>query len=428
MPQIVGYGIPVDTHVYHKTDIVDLGYSFAAQGYTKTSSDMLINNRSISGWLCKYLNQGVRFKDFYALGGLTAKQIFDDYAPSVIVNKSVNGLNPGYCNVFSGGQDLLVSPTSTALNDAITWTKRTFELLVNNAIIPIANTIWINDNVMTDSLRSVLNDFNAWIIECCNSNSDLILSNYASVVVDPASATAGTLSGYLQSDGIHPAAFGCQKIAKAIADQMYIYQPNIFSGHLDDTFGSYGNLSANSTLSGTSGTEVGASGDTADGFILTGSGATVAGSKVAASAVDLFTGDWQRIALSSGANNAVASMFQTVSSGFTAGDTMYAAVEVSAASLTDVYEIFLEVKCKDSGDSTLLTVRDGQGIDVEIDDFDGVLRTYDFVIPAGTTAIDYLFGITCNSVAGGSGAATVDFRRNVFAKKYTDNVILGLDG
>lgn len=420
MPQIVGYESPIDTKST-KNDLIEVGYSFSGLGFSQTSTTNYINTRSMGFWLSTLSKQAIRTKGTYSSGGLTAEQIYNDYITQILALTN----KPGYVMLFSGGTEALADGS---LNDTITWVYRSVQEMVEEGIIVILPTIWAGATILDNTKRAFLNDFNEWAMELCARNADVILMNYASVIVDPDSATADHLTDYLQGDDTHPASLGSQKIATELYNSMSLVTQNLFTTHLDDTFGTYGNLIVNSTMTGTSGTTVGpATGDTADSWVSSVSNATLAASKQSAGATDTYTGDWQRLTVSAGANSGIAALTQTISSGFEVGKKYYMQCEINASSLTQINSVYIEAKCKNSGASTIYTVRAGDGQDNTIGTFDGILRTLDFTMPQDTATIDITIGVLCDSDAGGSGAATVDVRRTVLKRVYDQDTYLRTD-
>lgn len=423
MPQIVGYGIPVDTHTFTKRDLVEIGYSFSALGFSVSSTQSYINTRSMGFWLSTYTKQAIRTRGTFSKGGLTAKQIFDTYLPNILdTSGGPKGNKPGYCLLFSGGTEALTQGTAASLATAITWTRKSIKALVDQGIIAIVPTVWAGSGVLTDSVRGWLVDFNEWLQEVSYNNSDVVLMDYAGTIVDPDSATGDHLADYVQSDDVHPASLGCQKIAYNLSQQLGIYLPESMTVHQDDGFGTYKNLITNPNFTGTGGTTVGpATGDTATSWVGSVSNATLALSKQSASDGK---GDWQRLAVTSGANSGLAALTQTITSNIPTGETCFMQCEINSSGFTNINSVYIEAKCKDNGASTLFTVRAGDGQDNSITSFNGVLRTLDFTVPSTTASIEITIAVLCDSDAGGSGAATVDVRRTVLRQKYLDNVIL----
>ena len=420
MTQIVGYENPIDTK-FNKSDLIEVGYSFSGLGFNISSTTSYINTRSMGFWLSTLTKQGIRTKTTYSTGGLTAEQIYTNHVTQVL---ELNN-KPGYVMLFTGGTEAL---TGGSLNDAITWATLAIKELVEEGVTVIIPTLWAGASVLTDTIRGWCNDWNEWVTELSLRNPDILLMNYASVVVDPDSATGDHLANYLQVDDTHPASLGSQMIAKELYNGSSIVEPNVFSANLDDTFGTYGNLITNSTMTGTGGTTVGpATGDTSDSWVGSVSNATLALSKQAADSSDTFTGDWQRLTLSAGANSGIAALTQTISSGFVVGQKYYFQCEVNASSMTQMNSVYIEAKCKNSGASTIYTVRAGDGQDNSIGTFNGVLRTMDFTMPADTATIDITIGVLCDSDAGGSGAATVDVRRTALKRVYDQDTYLRTD-
>jgi hypothetical protein len=401
--------------------IVDLGYSFAVQGVATSSSESTVNMRSVGGWVSKLSDGGIQFIGAYGLGGQTAEQIYNSYLPQVL---SLSPL-PTFCNLFSGGVELLSDQSDSSVQTAIRDTKKIVDLLSAKGIIVIVNTVWVGASVISNDLRGALNDFNAWVVELARKNVGVICSNYAGVIIDPDSATAAEISGMLQSDDTHPADLGAQRIAEALHTSNLSninIGKELLIGNLDDTFGNYGNISPNSTLTGTGGTLSGTTGTAADGFILSASSCTCVGAKVAADAADVCTADWQQMTVTAGGNSGSAAMFVTISSGFTVGETMRMMVEMEGVNFSDVLSIYCQLTIKDSGASTLLTVSDGLGVDGGCDDFSGTLASLEFEVPALANTMDFTFGVIFTATAGGSGTATLKFRRNTIARVRADDV------
>lgn len=423
MPQIVGYGIPVDTHTFTKRDLVEVGYSFSAQGFSISSTQNYINTRSVGFWISTYTNQAIRTRGYFALGGLTARQISEDYITNLVDTPGgVKGNKPGYCLLFSGGTEALTQGTSASLAEAIRWTRRSIKSLVENGIVVIVPTIWGGVNVLSDDIRGWCVDFNEWLQEVAYNNSDVVLLDYAGTIVDPDSATGDHLTGYLQTDDTHPASLGVQTIAKNLTDSLNIYLPESMTVHQDDGFGTYKNLIANPNFTGTGGTTVApATGDTATSWVSSVSSATLAVSKQSGSDGK---GDWQRLAVTAGANSGLAALTQTVSSNIPTGETCFLQSEINTSSFTKINSVYIEAKCKNGGGSTLFTARAGDGQDNNINSFNGIMRTLDFTVPSDTATIDITIAVLCDSDAGGSGAATVDVRRTVLRQKYLDNISL----
>lgn len=420
MNDIVDYVSPIDTK-FSKADLIEVGYSFSGQGFTVDSDDNKINTRSMGFWLSTLSSQAIRTKGTYSTGGLTAQQIYENHVTQVLSLPN----KPGYVMLFIGGTEAL---SGGSLNDAITWATRSIKELMDQGITVIIPTLWAGATVLTDTIRGWCVDWNEWVTELSLRNADVILMNYASVIVDPDSATGDHLAGYIQVDDTHPASLGCQKIAQELYNGLSLKEGNTFTANLDDTFGTYKNLVTNSTMTGTSGTTVGpATGNTADSWVGSVSNATLALSKQSAAAGDTFTGDWQRLALTSGANSGLGALTQTVSSGFEIGKKYYMQCEVNLSAVTQINSVYIEAKCKDSGASTLLTVRAGDGQDNSIDTFSGVLRTLDFTVPLDTATIDLTIAVLCDSDAGGSGAATLDVRRTVLKRVYDSDTYLRND-
>lgn len=420
MNDIVDYVSPIDTK-FSKADLIEVGYSFSGQGFTVDSDDNKINTRSMGFWLSTLSSQAIRTKGTYSTGGLTAQQIYENHVTQVLALPN----KPGYVMLFIGGTEAL---SGGSLNDAITWATRSIKELMDQGITVILPTLWAGASVLTDTIRGWCVDWNEWVTELSLRNADVILMNYASVLVDPDSATGDHLAGYLQVDDTHPASLGSQKIAQELYNGLSLREGNTFTANLDDTFGTYKNLVTNSTMTGTSGTTVGpATGDTADSWVGSVSSATLALSKQSAAAGDTFTGDWQRLALTSGSNSGLGALTQTVSSGFEIGKKYYMQCEVNLSVSTQINSVYIEAKCKDSGASTLLTVRAGDGQDNSIDTFSGVIRTLDFTVPSDTATIDLTIAVLCDSDAGGSGAATLDVRRTVLKRVYDSDTYLRND-
>ena len=388
--------------------------NYGAPTWTSTTRDL--SDRGWVNWALAYLKGRLRLLGYYGSGGIEVTEIIRIVKDEIITMSP----RPGFLFTTAGGTELLAGMQPEYVIERL---KQLYTLCNQSGIIVVDATNGPSTAVNTATLRANMYEILTWKKNYVHENDGVILVDSHSQIVDGANANGEPASGMTQ-DGTHFTSAGAQRVGLAafnILDSVVPTHDVLISAINDkSSLGEYGNLLTNPTFTGTSGTNsgTGASGSVADSWIhaVTGTITSVA-SKVARSGDDI--GAWQRLTISAAGASATASMFQDISTGITAGDLLYANVEIQTQSaFTEISSVQLDIAFRD-GSSDLATAKAlsfGDGTVNAVGNI--VLQTYPLEVPTGTTNIYFTVKVQVDSGAS-AGAATLDIGRAQIRKLYS---------
>lgn len=349
-------------------------------GDSITDLNALGGGRGFFNWANIILSQRFKVIKESGIGGERSDQILARVPADVLAYK------PGYCMVLVGTNDITQGYSADVTFANI---KKIYEMLMTAKIKVIASTILPHTGYTTSALRIEYFKLNRLIRDYAWQNKNIIFADFASVFIDSINAYPVPATGMIPiGDTVHPSTQGAYKIGKYLAN---ILDPLVTKhDSLVILQGDPNNISVNPMMVGTGGTlGTGASGVVADGWTLV----RATGSKV--SRVDGKPGIWQQIYVPSGGGHLSAAIVRDLTTGFTAGDTLYGECEFEGDSdWSNVEEISLSIRAIGPSSTLLATYampyHDGITYLLE-NPTSGVLRTNDFVVPATTSYLSLAF-------------------------------------
>lgn len=270
--------------------IMGLGDSITRNGNADPTgaADYILGAQSYLWWACMLSNGGLVYKGVAATGGFNTAQIISTHLPQVIAAK------PSYCVVHAGTNDFgTLTQAQTNAN-----LKTIYDALLAAGITPIATTMLPKQTLLSSS-ANILQRVSVWISRYA-STRNFPCVDWNAPLVD---ITNGNFTGYgtpgtYNVDNTHPNGAGAKVMGQAIWNAIKTWVPPI-ALYLPTS-----NINSSSTFYPTNTnalllTDTNSDG-VADGFTLTGSGAT--GSLAAMSGAEGL-GNWQNI-VSAGASGA----------------------------------------------------------------------------------------------------------------------------
>lgn len=367
-------------------------------------------------WFQTFSGNRARLLSNAGMGGQRTDEILARLDDSVF---GVTGYKPQYCVILCGINDVFASVATDTIkaNLQAIWAK-----LLGNGITVVAGTILplgsSHGSFSAANIQKIL-AINAFIRKTATSRRGMILWDSAADIVDYTQTDGRADSTKLKTDYIHPNAKGARAMGLSLYNLLSSRLPaqsTLVSSAADsyDIDATNSQLLANPLLTGSGGTAgTGASGTIAASWEVgraAGSGATTTCSVVARDAGTHgdAIGNVQRAVIASAVASDVVQIRNATSihGRVAAGDTVYAECHLRAVSMSNVsyvkFFILANVSANLHYSETML---DSAGY--ENSDFSGTLRTPDFKIPAGITALRAYVYVRF----AGAGGATIDLGR-----------------
>jgi lysophospholipase L1-like esterase len=324
-------------------------------------------------WANSILGQAFQVTNCAGVGGNTTTQMLARIQTDVLAYK------PGWVTVMGGANDVATSfPATTTIANL----KAIYTLLNAAGIKIVASTVTASVNYTPGAQQAAWAEVNAWIKEYAKTQNNFILWDAASVTIDPNSTNVVPLPG-MTRDGVHPSTLGGYLLGKSLAAVLvpFASAPAALPAENYDPF----NLLPNGLSTGSAGTlKYGSTGTVATGWTLGNNGISCVGSQTTRTdglgGVQIMTGV--------GANNASipCSYQQDVTSGWAAGDRVWAQAEIMAGSTNGVFIELLTIPGTPSQEYRYLYPAQGDGLlNQTLPNL--VLRTQTVTIPAGTTDV-----------------------------------------
>ena len=387
------------SYTYGQTFAV-LGDSISEQNYTGDD----FSEKGYAIWASILSNGGLVFKQSLNFG------VSGDKAAETLLRvDDVIAAAPSFCAVLIGTNDIGTGAGGavTPYASMIASIEAIYDALLGAGICVIAIPILPkSDAAQSTTKQAQLNRVNTWIRRYCfNSTDKIILADPFESLVDYTLTTGVPIGGHangttaMTTDGVHPTKRGAWLIGKTIIDalgsrispiKLIQYNTNDI---YDATNNPTGNLLANGLFTGTTGTDgQGASGDFGTGWTAASTVATgtMVGSKVNKTLANGQTIPQQQIVYAAPAGASLETFgltSATITTGFTAGvDTIYGDIEVSVSGITADSFISIEYAIGDGTATVNSSLKSTNGFLPNVE-WSGVLRTPEFVITAGATAL-----------------------------------------
>jgi lysophospholipase L1-like esterase len=311
------------------------------------------------------------------------------------LDEQVLSTSPSHVIVFGGTNNIAIggaAGATQALEDLTGANGIYSKILATGATVVACLEYPASAVYTTAEKREALHILNSGIIEYARYTTDVIVVDFFDRVINTASATGDNITSLLH-DGVHLSASGSIYCAYELAAAIqYTYpQARKFSTSLTDIVSATflkGNIVANGAMSGTGGSNAGTgmSGVVATSWAhqLESGTATSVASKV--NRTDGYTGEWQRLTVSAGANDTAVRLLQfaLVPAALSAGDFVELFVEFNLSSVVgNILGLCPYIQWLD-GSSGLLRVDFAPFPEGDpLVNFSGVLRMPPVEIPTG---------------------------------------------
>jgi lysophospholipase L1-like esterase len=372
--------------------IVLFGDSITGKNCTGTSgSSTYIENTGWFHWANSILGQPFVVTNCAGVGGNTTTQMLARIQTDVIAFK------PGWVTVMGGNNDIASSFTSAT---TIANLKAIYAALNAAGIKIVAATITPNVNYTAGAQQTAWAAINAWLREYAKTQNNFILWDAAAVLIDATNANVVTLAG-MTSDGVHPSATGGYLLGKSLAAVLlpFVSAPAVLPTWNSDP----GNMLVNGLSTGSAGTPMyGSTGTAATGWVLANNGTSCVGSQTSR------TDGLGAVQIAAGTGTTVICSYQQIlSTGFAAGDQLWAQAEIMAGSTNGV-ELYVNLQPSNTNYSYLLATTDYL-LNQTLPHL--VLRLPVFTVPAGTTTL--YVKVQGYGTSGSTQVGRVELRRVV---------------
>lgn len=319
--------------------LATLGDSRLAQGFTAAGNFQ--NSIPLgANWLPALMAQRVKlpYANSFAVSGAKYADIIATQLPLLVAAQAA-GAGITHCVVLCGTNDFNVTAQATIKTQAAAvWTAlRNLNIKPVHVIdLPRMVASW------TSTHMKLRDEFNQWLRDYAGINGVALIDPFAQIA-DPANANGDPLSGYYQSDGIHPAPLTGYQVGLALKRYFdsvplpYFSRPSSRGDLYDAANNVRGNLLVDAGLfaGGTGGTSngTGASGTVATGWqnrVI--SGTMTAVGSIVARTDEGAVGNWQQTTITVTTAGVHRLELDAGLTGFAAGDVLVGEVDVKVAS------------------------------------------------------------------------------------------------
>ena len=394
--------------------IVALGDSITGYNITATASEQSYSAFGFLAWAQVLMQGKIAFSlaDNLGVSGDRIDQALDRLG-------SVFALNPGYCVVLVGTNDLAQSvPVQTMCEKMSALVTR----LIENNITPVLLTVTPRTG-LTATQRANHMQFNAWLRATFALNPNVILVDPFRFLADPTNANSDPASG-MTTDGVHPTQTMAYIIGREISNALDVVlprRPRFWAGNADTydaTNNPRGNFLVNSGFTATTTPGTGLTGTTGTSWTSTRTSGTGSATIAVQDRTDGVPG--KEIILTINVTGQTSTeewkIRQSVAAGastYATGDVMFGACEIDVSASVNLKWMFLYLD-DNNGVSVVNTARalSSASNAMPASAWAGALKTPAIPVATygGTGTQALTLGLTVAVDGSSAGSVTIKFR------------------